>query len=99
MAKVLEVIWGKWEQKYFCKGDSTPPSANGPTGKSLDCADQQGSDEANNNLPHAVQHCASLHQVHGAVATGEPVISRREQRARAIKSSDIPPGLRQARCG
>jgi hypothetical protein len=38
MRKVLEVIWGEWEQKYFCKEDSTPLSRNCPTGKSLDCA-------------------------------------------------------------
>src|SRR6266849_3317171 len=31
MRKVLEVIWGEWKQKYFCKGDSTQ---NCPTGKS-----------------------------------------------------------------
>src|SRR3981189_2471320 len=28
---VLEVIWGAWKPKYFCKRDSTQ---NGPTGKS-----------------------------------------------------------------
>src|SRR5216684_2891498 len=31
MRKVLEVIWGVWKRKYFCKGDSTQ---NCPTGKS-----------------------------------------------------------------
>src|SRR5713226_1709042 len=31
MRKVLEVIWGAWEWKYFCEGDSTQ---NCPTGKS-----------------------------------------------------------------
>src|SRR5216683_3377572 len=34
MAKVLEVIWGVRKRKYFCKGDSTRQSTNGPTGKS-----------------------------------------------------------------
>jgi hypothetical protein len=34
--KVLEVIWGVWEPKYFCKRDSTPLSTNRPTGKSLE---------------------------------------------------------------
>ncbi len=31
MRKVLDVIWGVWKRKYFCKGDSTQ---NCPTGKS-----------------------------------------------------------------
>src|SRR5216683_2174574 len=31
MREVLEVIWGAWEWKYFCEGDSTQ---NCPTGKS-----------------------------------------------------------------
>jgi hypothetical protein len=38
MRKVLDVIWGKWEQKYFSekpKKDSTALSTNRPTGKSL----------------------------------------------------------------
>jgi hypothetical protein len=39
MAKVLDVIWGKWEQKYFSenqKNSLTRPSTNRPTGKSLE---------------------------------------------------------------
>jgi hypothetical protein len=37
MAKVLDVIWGEWEQKYLSenqKKDSTALSTNRPTGKS-----------------------------------------------------------------
>jgi hypothetical protein len=37
MRKVLDLIWDKWEQKYFSenqKKDSTRLSTNGPTGKS-----------------------------------------------------------------
>src|SRR5258705_10083249 len=39
MARVLDLIWGEWEQKYFSenqKKDSTPLSTNRPTGKSLE---------------------------------------------------------------
>jgi hypothetical protein len=39
MARILEVIWGEWEQKYFSenpKKDSTRLSTNRPTGKSLE---------------------------------------------------------------
>ena len=39
MAGVVNVIWGKWEQKYFSenqKKDSTALSTNRPTGKSLE---------------------------------------------------------------
>jgi hypothetical protein len=36
MRKVLEMIWGVWEGKYFCKWDSTRLSTNRPTGKSLE---------------------------------------------------------------
>src|SRR6266436_4908323 len=39
MRRVLELIWGKWEQKYFSenqKKDSTALSTNRPTGKSLE---------------------------------------------------------------
>jgi hypothetical protein len=41
MRKVLDVIWGAWEQKYFSeepKKDSTALSTNRPTGKSAGCA-------------------------------------------------------------
>src|SRR5258707_13098518 len=34
--KVLEMIWGEWKAKYFCKWDSTRLSTNRPTGKSLE---------------------------------------------------------------
>ncbi len=37
MRKVLEVIWGGWKRKYFCKGDSTQKC---PAGKSLEPLDQ-----------------------------------------------------------
>jgi FMN-dependent NADH-azoreductase len=36
MRKVLDLIWGEWEQKYFSenqKKDSTPLSRNRPTGQ------------------------------------------------------------------
>src|ERR1700676_4045058 len=46
--------------------------------------------------PQAVQHGPSLDQVHRAVAAREPALDRREQRARVIDSSDIPPDLRRA---
>src|ERR1700716_3237655 len=36
MRKVLDVIWGGRKRKYFFKRDSTPPSTNCPTGKSLE---------------------------------------------------------------
>jgi hypothetical protein len=39
MPKVLDLIWGEWEQKYFSenqKKDSTRLSTNRPTGKSLE---------------------------------------------------------------
>ncbi len=36
MRKVLEMIWGEWKAKYFCKEDSTRLSTNRPTGKSLE---------------------------------------------------------------
>jgi hypothetical protein len=39
MRKVLDLIWGEWEQNYFSenqKKDSTRLSTNGPTGKSLE---------------------------------------------------------------
>jgi hypothetical protein len=38
MRKILDVIWGDWEQEYFSenqKKDSTRLSTNRPTGKSL----------------------------------------------------------------
>jgi hypothetical protein len=37
MRKVLDLIWGEWEQKYLSenqKKDSTALSTNSPTGKS-----------------------------------------------------------------
>jgi hypothetical protein len=43
MARVLELIWGKWEQKYFSenqKKDSTRLSTDRPSGKSVDLYDQ-----------------------------------------------------------
>jgi hypothetical protein len=43
MRKVLDVIWGEWEQKYFSenqKKDSTALSTKRPTGKSADRAVQ-----------------------------------------------------------
>jgi hypothetical protein len=42
--KVLDVIWGEWEQKYFSekqKYDSTALSTKRPTGKSLDCGESK----------------------------------------------------------
>jgi hypothetical protein len=39
MARVVDLIWGEWEQKYFSenqKKDSTRLSTNRPTGKSLE---------------------------------------------------------------
>jgi hypothetical protein len=41
MAKVLDVIWGMWEQKYFSenqKNNLTRLSRNSPTGKSRGCS-------------------------------------------------------------
>src|SRR6266852_3282414 len=41
MRKVLDLIWGKWEQKYLSenqKYDSTHLSRNSPTGKSPACS-------------------------------------------------------------
>jgi hypothetical protein len=34
MGKVLDLIWGEWEQEYFCKQGWTPESTNCLTGKS-----------------------------------------------------------------
>ena len=56
------------------------------------------SKQRNDNLLHARQNRASLYQVCRIVATRERLVSRRKQRVRAIKSSDVPPDLRQARC-
>src|SRR6266702_1101966 len=42
MARVLELIWVRWEQVFFGKSerkDSTRLSTNRPTGKSLDCGE------------------------------------------------------------
>jgi hypothetical protein len=44
MATVLDLIWGKWEQKYFSenqKKDSTALSTSCPTGKSLDSSESK----------------------------------------------------------
>jgi hypothetical protein len=38
MRKVLDVIWGEWERKYFCKEGWTPELQNSPSGKSIDRA-------------------------------------------------------------
>ena len=42
MRKVLEVIWGAWEQKYLSENqkDSTAMSTSRPTGKSLDASER-----------------------------------------------------------
>jgi hypothetical protein len=50
MREVLEVIWGVWEWKYFCKGDSTAVSLICPSGKSADGVESKFS-----RVPHAVQ--------------------------------------------
>jgi hypothetical protein len=34
MARVLELIWGKWEQKYFSENQKKDSTTNSPTGKS-----------------------------------------------------------------
>src|SRR3981189_3184197 len=47
MREVLEVIWGEWEWKYFCKGDSTQTC---PAGKSPDGVESKFS-----RVPHEVQ--------------------------------------------
>ena len=47
--RVLEVIWGCWKRKYFCKWDSTQVSTNRPTGKSLDASERLS------RVPDAVQ--------------------------------------------
>ena len=41
MRKVLDVIWGVWKPKYFCKEGWTPLSTNRPTGKSPDCGESK----------------------------------------------------------
>jgi hypothetical protein len=40
MGRVLELIWGPWEQKYFRKIRKKDSTTNSPTGKSLDRAVQ-----------------------------------------------------------
>jgi hypothetical protein len=45
MATVLDLIWGKWEQKYFSenqKKDSTGKSERRPSGKSPAGAKRKG---------------------------------------------------------
>src|SRR5712664_1871306 len=41
MARVLDVIWGKWEQKYFSENQKNNLTRNSPTGKSLDSGESK----------------------------------------------------------
>jgi len=72
MGEVLEVIWGEWERKYFCKWDSTPLSTNGPTGKSLVPWDGLS---LRNPSRHKMQliGIASLHPSYGRTLRVNPV--------------------------
>ena len=60
---------------------------------------QMNDNHPRQELAYALQHCASLFQIHSVVAIREPAIFSREQRTRVINSSGIPPDLRQARRG
>ncbi len=61
MRKVVDVIWGRWKQKYFCKGDSTPLSTNRPTGKSPDYRRVLLSCPARGAAPFALLRRAGIH--------------------------------------
>jgi hypothetical protein len=92
MRKVLELIWGKWEPKYFSenqKKDSTGKSERRPTGKSteLRCDERTVSSETIPPLAHVrtrpgVLHAASQRQQGWPLGSGGKITAEAGAEAR-----------------
>ena len=82
MPKILDVIWGKREQKYFCKRDSTQ---NCPTGKSPHDGESKfhsRPERAGTARPDGCPECALSSRMGGA-GTGARTTPHEHDRHRA----------------